>query len=56
MKFNTFNSDVQILIQFAIDSGWDEIEVMAATNRLECAIKAGISGYSIPETVLDEDT
>ena len=55
MKFNTFNSDVQILIQFALDTGWDEIDLMNATNRLECAIKADLSDYSIPETVLDEE-
>ena len=38
---NTYTSDVQVLIQFAKDQGWDLPDVMEAVARLEAAIAEG---------------
>lgn len=44
---HTYTSDVQVLIQFAKDQGWDEPDVVEAYIRLEAAIAEGLSDYSI---------
>lgn len=46
---HTYTSDVQVLIQFAKDQGWDLIDVVEAFMRLEAAIKKDLTDYSIPE-------
>ena len=46
---HTYTSDVQVLIQFAKDQGWDLLEVMKAVERLEMAIDEKLDDYSIPE-------
>jgi predicted nucleotidyltransferase len=46
---HTYTSDVQVLIQFAKDQGWDILEVMNAVERLEMAINEKLDDYSIPE-------
>ena len=45
---HTYESDVQVLIQFARDQGWDDAEVMDAVARLEKAISEQLDDYSIP--------
>lgn len=49
---HTYESDVQTLIQFAHDQGWDIPEVMEAATRLEGAIAQPLSDYSTPETTV----
>lgn len=46
---HTYTSDVQVLIQFAKDQGWDLPDVMEAVERLENAIADGLQDYSYPE-------
>ena len=46
---HTYTSDVQVLIQFAKDQGWDLPDVVEAFGRLEAAIEKDLSDYSIPE-------
>lgn len=45
----TYESDVKVLIQFAKDQGWDEIDLMQSCERLEYAISEELTDYSIPE-------
>lgn len=45
----TYTSDVQALIQFVKDQGWDIPELVEAAARLEQAIAEGVEDYSIPE-------
>ena len=45
---HTYTSDVQVLIQFAKDQGWDIPEVVEAYIRLDDAIDQDLSDYSIP--------
>ena len=46
---HTYTSDVQELIQFVRDQGWDIPEIVEAATRLEAAILEGLEDYSIPE-------
>ena len=46
---HTYTSDVQVLIQFAKDQGWDQLDVVEAYTRLDEAIAKDLSDYSIPE-------
>jgi predicted nucleotidyltransferase len=46
---HTYTSDVQVLIQFAKDQGWDLCDVMDSVARLEKAIVEELDDYSIPE-------
>jgi PRTRC genetic system protein C len=48
---HSYESDVQVLIQFAKDQGWDMPNIMEAVMRLEEAIKDGFDDcniYSMP--------
>jgi len=45
---HTYTSDVQVLIQFAKDQGFDLLEVMESVSRLESAIDADLIDYSFP--------
>ena len=45
---HTYESDVQVLIQFAKDQGWDLPDVMEAVARLEAAIMSDLNDYSTP--------
>ena len=45
---HTYTSDVQVLIQFAKDQGFDMSDVVEAYTRLDDAIDKGLSDYSIP--------
>lgn len=56
MKTNTFKSDLEILIQFAKDQGWDEVDVMFAVQRLEMALSEGLKDYSQSADLSTEDT
>lgn len=47
---HSYTSDVEVLIQFAKDQGWDVPEVMESVERLEHAIAEGLSDYSVPES------
>ena len=49
---HTYTSDVQALIQFAQDQGFDLPDLMAACDRLERAISDELTDYSYP-VVLD---
>ena len=44
---HTYVSDVQTLIQFAKDQGWDLPDVMETVERLEYAIMEELDDYSI---------
>lgn len=44
----TYTSDVQKLIQFAHDQGFDLPDLMAACARLEHAITEDLTDYSYP--------
>lgn len=46
---HTYKSDVDVLIQFAKDQGFDLDAVFQAVNRLEYAIGKGFTDYSIPD-------
>ena len=46
---HTYTSDVQALIQFVKDQGWDIPDLVEAATRLESAILEGLEDYSIPE-------
>lgn len=46
---HTYTSDVQVLIQFVKDQGWDLSDVVEASGRLEAAIGKDLTDYSIPE-------
>lgn len=49
MKFDTKNSDIEVLIQFAKDQGFDIPEVTRAAKRLEDAIALDLQDYYYPK-------
>lgn len=46
MKFDTKKSDIEKLIQFVRDQGFDETDLMEAANRLERMLKENLIDYS----------
>lgn len=48
---HTYTSDVQVLIQFAKDQGWDMPDLIEACTRLDAAISKDLNDYSIPDDV-----
>lgn len=47
--FHTYTSDVEVLIQFAKDQGWNRPDIVEACSRLEDAIEKDLCDYSIPD-------
>jgi len=45
---HTRKTDEQLLIQFVMDQGFDEPDLVEAAVRLEEGIKEGLQDYSIP--------
>ncbi len=52
MKWHTYTSDVQVLIQFAKDQGFDLVDVMEAVARLEEAMTLDLDDYSTNRSTL----
>lgn len=46
---HTYESDVELLIQFAKDQGFDLPDVIDAAKRLEDALLLDLNDYSYPE-------
>jgi len=47
-KSHTKDSDITLLIQFVEDQGFDEPDLVEAADRLQKAMRQGLSGYSFP--------
>ena len=48
---NTYTSDVQLLLQFAEEYGFDISDLAEACFRLKYAIAKDLSDYSIPKEI-----
>lgn len=49
MKFDTKKSDIEKLIQFVMDQGFDEPDLVQAANRLQHMLNEELQDYSYPK-------
>lgn len=48
-KMHTRKSDELLLIQFVMDQGWDETDLVEAATRLRVCIEDNLNDYTVKE-------